>query len=604
MKKLVICLLLTLFVSNHILAANAYPFPITYNQADGTTVTVRLHGTEDFHYMTTLDGMLVVNTGKGIYVARITEDNTLEATNVLAHNASERTAEEFALASAQDKDGFIKRGQEQREMLLAKPVIPAGATPKLFPHKGTPKVLVMLVDFTDKGFSVGEPLKNFNQSLNKEGHGKGTFQNFKNEQGISYHENRIYGSVSEYFDCMSYGQFRPQFDIVPNIIHLKNEVSYYGDSENMNAFVKDACTIAKNDYNVDFSQYDSNNDGYCDLVYFTFAGQGENSGGAKSTIWSKSGTVSSFTMDGKKVCRYGVSCELAISDEYIDGIGVFCHEFSHTMGLPDFYNTTNASSEAPNQGMEYWSLMDWGMYLRDGTGSYPTPYTAWERCYMDWIDIPTITTNGHYTVYPYYEDNHNAYIIENPENDNEYLVLENIRKAEWGGGIFGQGLQVTHVNFENGYYALSTNRVNTVDKHPRMTIIPADGELYSTNNDVGFTVLSDKAEKDLFSQITGYTELSRENNLPNFDWFTNANNKTVSSTSPTYPNHTKIYNIQENEDGSIEFDVILDTTTGINKITSTTNKQNKTYNLNGQEVNKDFRGVIIKGGRKYLNYSR
>ena len=43
----------------------------------------------------------------------------------------------------------------------------------------------------------------------------------------------------------------------------------------------------------------------------------------------------------------------------LDGIGTFCHEFSHCLGLPDFYSTVNV----PYYGMGSWSLMDEGCKL-------------------------------------------------------------------------------------------------------------------------------------------------------------------------------------------------------------------------------------------------
>lgn len=50
--------------------------------------------------------------------------------------------------------------------------------------------------------------------------------------------------------------------------------------------------------------------------------------------------------DGKKVYRYGVNNELngreTSKNKLINGIGLFCHEFSHTMGLPDIYATSGA----------------------------------------------------------------------------------------------------------------------------------------------------------------------------------------------------------------------------------------------------------------------
>ena len=42
--------------------------------------------------------------------------------------------------------------------------------------------------------------------------------------------------------------------------------------------------------------------------------------------------------------------------------------------------------------------------------------------------------------------------------------------------------------------------------------------------------------------------------------------------------------------------------TGINEISSSDNKTIKTYNLLGQQVNENYRNIIIKNGKKYFKY--
>lgn len=40
-------------------AVRAFPGAVTVTQADGTTLTIRIHGDENFHYTTTSDGYLI-----------------------------------------------------------------------------------------------------------------------------------------------------------------------------------------------------------------------------------------------------------------------------------------------------------------------------------------------------------------------------------------------------------------------------------------------------------------------------------------------------------------------------------------------------------------
>lgn len=608
MKKILSFVFFTFFIYLQAWGVKATPYPITYNQPDGTTVTVRIHGDEHFHYSTTLDGMLVVNTGKGVYVAKINDNNELVATNVLAHNADMRSDNEIELAKQQDLNKYIntaKAATARAKALVVEQDL------KVFPHLGNPHVLVLLADFKDCKFTVADPVKNFDQYLNASGHGEGALKPFKNDEGISHDEDMNYGSVAEYFYCSSMGKFRPVFDVADGIVHLSQEVSYYGgdnsgnNGDRMDRFIPEVINYANNNFNIDFSKYDSNDDGYCDLVYVIFAGQGENTGGASSTIWAKSSSTNIGTFNGKRIGRYGVSCELASNVQSISGIGVLCHELSHTMGMPDFYYTYT-NDAISDQGMEYWSVMDWGMYLpgwkkNAGAGTCPRSYTAWERSDMDWFEITPITSDGHYTLYPLNRSNGNAFKVVNPNNSSEYFILENSQQEEWCTALFGHGLQITHVNYNRSDFSLGANNVNNIFKHPRMVVVPADGRINSSYNDVSFTQMKESAKGDLFPGARNTTDVSREHGLPNFDWFTSKPGQYISTATPTYPNYLKIYNITETEDGKVEFDIILDTTTGMNSITADDNKAkgNKTYNLQGQEVDDSYHGIVIKNGKKF-----
>lgn len=598
MKRFIIYFFISFFTILQMNARKVNPVPFDCKQPDGTTVTVKAYGDETFHYLATMDGMLVVNTENGVYVARISDDNELIATNVLAHNADMRTEEETAIAKEQDTEKFKSKG---RAYSIAQNVTRAKSgviqqTPSLFPHLGEPHVLVLLADFSDKKFDVADPVKCFDQYLNKEG----AMEDIPNSEGISHSESRNYSSVGSYFRHISNGKFKPVFDVVDGIVHLSESSKYYGyGKDRMGMFVPEACKYAAEVLKVDFSKYDVNNDGYCDLVYIIYAGQGEQDTYIEDQIWAKSGYINGGTYNGKKIARYGVSCELSANAKKIEGIGVFCHEFSHCLGFPDFYYTYT-DKPIDNQGMEYWSIMDWAFYLPKGMGTRPAPYTAWEKEDMDWYDgITTVHEDGHYCLYDQSSDKFNALKIVNPKNTKEYLILENIQQKGFAGDMLGKGLQVTHVNYYAPSFELSSNNVNNVERHPRMTIVPADGALKSTYNDFEtYEDLLKEAEGDLFPGKFNVTELSTNSKLPNFDWFTQTEGGSISSSSPTFTNYTKLYNIKE-IDGRIELDIVLDTTTGLS-LPTVAAQEDKTYNLQGQQVGSNFHGIIIKGGKKYL----
>ena len=166
-------------------------------------------------------------------------------------------------------------------------------------------------------------------------------------------------------------------------------MSYYGGSDgdrhdaNAAELIAEVAELADKD--VDYKDYDSDGDGMVDFCYVIYAGYGEAHGADENTIWPHawnlmSGTGSALKLDGVKINSYACSCELTgNSGKTIDGIGTICHEFSHTLGLPDFYDTANSG----NAGMGYWSLMGSGNYNLNGC--VPCAYTAYERMLAGWL---------------------------------------------------------------------------------------------------------------------------------------------------------------------------------------------------------------------------
>ena len=68
-----------------------------------------------------------------------------------------------------------------------------------------------------------------------------------------------------------------------------------------------------------------------------------------------------FQLNGKTVDHYCILNEIDGVTKVRSGIGTFCHEFSHIMGLPDLYTTDG--SKHKTLGM--WDLMDYGIYNND-----------------------------------------------------------------------------------------------------------------------------------------------------------------------------------------------------------------------------------------------
>ena len=163
--KRILFFLMAVVYSIVLQAAKAHPGPFTVTQSDGTQVTVKIHGDEDFHYYTTLDGVILFRDGNDYFVASISDNGEIINSGQLAHNASSRSTEEISIVSKQDKTKFFASATQKRNKAKANRTALLEDDKTLFPHKGNPKVLVALVQFSDVKFTVNEPKVATNVSL-------------------------------------------------------------------------------------------------------------------------------------------------------------------------------------------------------------------------------------------------------------------------------------------------------------------------------------------------------------------------------------------------------------------------------------------------------
>lgn len=596
-----ICLSACLCLSSiGVWGAKANSIPIQVRQADGTTITVILRGDEHINWYTTLDGVLLVQAAdNSYYVGKVTKDGRLIATQQLAHEAAWRSSAETNLIRKQDKDKFysyVSKVAEQSENSynnrpLTRITVDSGCDGvPYFPHTGSPKALVILAEFADTTFTIQNTKQVFTNYLMNEGHFTET----------AYAQNRNYKGVRGYFKDCSYGQFTPTFDVVGPVKLPKPQTYYGAGNDNIIDLMTDACNAVDNE--VDFSQYDANGDGLVDLVYIIYAGHSANyRGNASTDIWPKSGTtIISKTFDGKSIRRYGVSNELAGREnkkkekETINGIGLFCHEFSHTLGLPDIYAYKTDAEDQNDQGMELWDLMDGGTEVQGGR--VPSPYLAWEREAMGWMSIDTLTTDCHIANLKTIDNGGKAYKILNPSASNEYIVLQSIQKGAWyqgwGNGSYPKGLLVYRISYVS-------NKVNVFDfpnnvkGKPRVIVVPADGKVLSAQNAGG----------SWDTYITQHNEdLYPYNRLDSIKGFKMFNEATLDRS---------IFNIVETDGANTEnryvsFDFRDRITTGIynTTVTELTISDNRIYTLDGRYVGTDRNalphGIYIQNRRKFI----
>ena len=596
MKKILLSITFALMDIVSGFAAKAYPGIVTVTQSDGTELNVRIYGDEHFNWLTTEDGVLLVQEGNNYYIAETTSYGTLKATKFIAHNANKRVPAEIKAIKKQDLSRFRSYAIQKASPAKAMGIGNNGV--KYFPHSGSPKALVILVEFSDTPFQSGEKAKNVFEHFLK-GNVKDALPDGYEAYTGSYNNKNLRnkGSVSDYFYDMSKGTYTPQFDVV-GPYKLKHSSLYYGqgDKDNTYALVSEACKAADKD--VDFSRYDADGDGMVDLVYIIYAGYPASMSGNPNDIWPKSGPGDGGfgTYDGKKVCRYGVHAELNFGRELnqkngflLSGIGLFCHEFSHTLGLPDLYPTVDASKKVDNQNPEMWDLMDGGEYTFNG-GYCPTPYSPWEMDAMGWATPIELSDEKQTVTLKSYGKERIAYKIKG--ENNEYLLLQNIQIGGWWTGVayvYKTGMLVWRIDYNNEDVNLFDNPNNTLGK-PKVMIVPADGYVISDYNHGDGKQWTDDQYKeslqgDPFPGATNKTELLS----------VVLNNSTLEKP---------IYNIKE-ENGVITFDY-LDNISAIQlpSVDETDMTTKQIFSLDGRYLGNDAskltKGIYIIGKKKVV----
>ena len=407
----------------------------TITLADGSQVRAELRGDEHMRAWFTADGRCYQLI-----------DNEYKETDVKTLKAK---------AKARKASGSMRRVQK-REF-----GVPGRFT-------GDKRCLVILVNFADQTFKAS------NDSV--------FFDRMTNETGFS--DGKFVGSMKDYFHAQSGGQFNLSFDVMGPVTVSKN-YSYYGKNNTAgddlypDVMVKEAVLLVNEKYpKVNFADYDWDHDGKVDQVYVIYAGKGEHDNTSQTNlIWPHSwdlsdtanGACGMVEVDGVNVDTYACGPELN-ADETASGIGTMCHEFTHCLGLPDFYDV---NGDDDNFGMATWSLMDYGSY--NGDGYVPCNYTSYEKWFCGWLEPIELTEATEVTGMKSMTDYGDAYIIYNPANRNEFFLLENHTQTGWDAEAYGKGMLVIHVDYDKEVW--KNNEVNTVKGHQRCTIVPADNDL-------------------------------------------------------------------------------------------------------------------------------
>lgn len=449
-------LLASIAFTSQIHAVKAWPGTLRGLTAEGSTIEYTLLGDEFHHAMVSSDGFLLTEA-----------EDKLQKTGFFDEDAFMIQAENIRLKAAEPQKRLINSN---------------------FPTIGTIRGLILLVEFADNEFHEEYDADFYRRKMNDP----------------DFSDYGATGSARDYFIDQSSGIFTPEFDVA-GPIRLSRNMSYYGANDrngqdaNPEKMVTEACMIAAEEFGVDFTDYDFDNDGFVDFVYVIYAGYAESYGASSNTIWPHASQLTLLgeqcEIGGKTIDRYACSSELKfISGDTVEGIGTFCHEFSHVLGLPDAYDTRTPG----NVQLGCWDVMDQGNY-NNGSNTPPS-MSAVERATLGWLQLTELDTPADRVELYELNASNSAYRISTPV-EGEYFTLENRQQKGWDSFQPGKGLMIMHIAYDRS--AWEGNYINSGIIR-RYDLVEADGSQGTAQE----TDLFPYGDRDAFTDYTTPSSLT------------------------------------------------------------------------------------------------
>ena len=457
--KHLLSLAVALTVSLRLLGAPAQPGTFWLTQPDGYTFAARLSGDEFLHIMKTLSGESIILDDDGWYCyARYDWTGARSSSGV--HVTAEAPSPFIQAAAANIPYSALSAKAERKR--LQTDMLRAGKR-VVIPREGTTEKhgIIILAEFNDLKFTYDRD--HFEKLINSSDPGS----------AVSYYHDQFGGSVHFTFD-------------ISEIVTLNNGFAYYGknnsdgDDSNAHEMIAEACRKA--DAEIDFSRYDDDEDGRVDNVFVYFAGGDEAGGAGDDHIWSHqhylSTAGSDLPPDGKVIDNYACTSELVRGNrgDIMATIGTFCHEYLHTFGLPDYYDTDDDGSGGKAEALwKTTALLDSGNW--NNYGKTPPAFNAVDRWLLG-LGTQETLAEGTFILSPI--DRSGQYLIYEGPLDGELYLFECRHAADWDLYIGGSGLLIYHIdrstNTVDGtpaYIRWRRNSLNCVPSHQCIDLIEA-----------------------------------------------------------------------------------------------------------------------------------
>ena len=322
--------------------------------------------------------------------------------------------------------------------------------------------MVILIEYADSSFQSEDPRTSFDRLFN--------------EPGFAFEGAGNVGCVADYFRSQSGGLFNVQFDVYGPYKVSQKAQPYDNPTASTSNYAKNSIAEATKlmiqaNPDLDYSVYDWNGDNKINQVIYVVASYTGNTPTQAyyGFLWPHTASISTVTTpDGYKISNYSASAELWPNSKSC-GLGTICHEYSHSLGLPDIYPT---SSSAGYSVCDEWDLMDGGNFTNYGW--CPCNYTAMEKIVLGWLTPIDLTDSISIKDMKPVEEGGEVYRIKHSAS--EWLLLENRQQRGWDAGAPGKGLVIYHVDYDPAKW--KNNAVNNVPGKRCFELIHADNMDY------------------------------------------------------------------------------------------------------------------------------
>jgi M6 family metalloprotease-like protein len=254
-------------------------------------------------------------------------------------------------------------------------------------------------------------------------------------------------SADSWFRTSSYGKMYIDYVIIDYVIQLPSPISSYGNpeagtqrgdsEEGLKRYWDDVIDMVDRQTDIDLADFKD--------VVVIHAGGDEAVSGDPYDIWSHClayGPISDelgenglwvMGRNGNIQNLWGMS---TFSED--EDIGVFLHEYSHSLGVPDLY-IYGSDGYSQGTGVSFWSLMDSGPFLKP-----PSDIDAWDKYLLGWVDPVMVNSpTGEYTLHTLdSSQDSKALIVGYTGTYDKYYFIQARRRMGTDAGLPADGVLV------------------------------------------------------------------------------------------------------------------------------------------------------------------